>query len=147
MGLGLQVAVIVSTFSFQEIITIELSEEDVETTLKAIKASSLNLSPITIRVGRVQVAPSSVRTKLTYEQDYFIVDADISYLDCNLLGPFLDEGLFLDSFFNCCLNLQCQSFLILLTRYDGYDLEEKGFEVILYQYSKQSSHLWLCRKL
>ena len=75
------------------------------------------------------------------------MDADISYLDCNLLGPFLDEGLFLESFFQCCLNLQTHSFVILLTRYHNYDFESKGFEVLLSQYSQQYSHLWLCRKI
>jgi hypothetical protein len=56
MGLGLQVAVIASTFSFKEVITIELSENDVNTTLKAIENSNTNLNPITIRIGRLQVS-------------------------------------------------------------------------------------------
>jgi hypothetical protein len=59
LGLGLQVAVIASTFSFQELITIEISEEDVNTTLDQIRNCSLNLSPITIRIGRVQVLTCS----------------------------------------------------------------------------------------
>jgi hypothetical protein len=56
MGLGLQVAVIASTFSFKEIITVELSEDDVNASLKAIQNSHINLNPITIRIGRLQVS-------------------------------------------------------------------------------------------
>lgn len=55
MGIGLQVATIASTFLFKEVISIELSEDDVNRTIDAIKLSSLNLSSVTIKIGRLQV--------------------------------------------------------------------------------------------
>lgn len=55
MGLGLQVAAAASTFSFKEIISIELSQEDVDKTLIALNNSRIYLPPIEIKIGRVQV--------------------------------------------------------------------------------------------
>mmetsp|Transcript_11692 Transcript_11692/g.17712 ORF Transcript_11692/g.17712 Transcript_11692/m.17712 type:complete len:136 (-) Transcript_11692:346-753(-) len=55
MGIGMQAAVIASTFSFKEVITIELSEEDTKRTQKIIKECAVDLPSIVVRVGRVQV--------------------------------------------------------------------------------------------
>ncbi len=55
MGLGMQVALIASTFSFKELITIELSEEDVNLTLEALENSAITLPPILVRIGRFHV--------------------------------------------------------------------------------------------
>lgn len=66
MGVGLQVAAIASTFSFKEVISIELSEDDVQRTLEAIKISSIQIPPITVKVGRVQVSQF-----LNYCDSYF----------------------------------------------------------------------------
>lgn len=56
MGLGLQVAAVASTFSFKELISIELSEEEVNKTLTALHNSMVIISPpIEVKIGRVQV--------------------------------------------------------------------------------------------
>jgi hypothetical protein len=55
MGLGMQAALIASAFSFKELITIELSEEDVQMTVEALENAAIALPPILVRVGRFHV--------------------------------------------------------------------------------------------
>lgn len=55
MGVGMQAAVIASTFNFAEVITIELCESEAQKTQRILKESTLKLAPIDVRIGRVQV--------------------------------------------------------------------------------------------
>jgi hypothetical protein len=55
MGVGLQAAVVASTFMFAETVSIECSEVEAKKTQKILNASSFELAPIYVRTGRLQV--------------------------------------------------------------------------------------------
>jgi hypothetical protein len=63
MGVGMQAAVIASTFTFAETITIELSQTEALSTQKVLSESSFPLAHIDVRIGRVQVLPCIITMK------------------------------------------------------------------------------------
>lgn len=69
MGVGLQTAVIASTFSFAETISIEVSESAAAVTQKVLRESSFKLSPVEVRVGRVQVFAEYVVLSIKYKRN------------------------------------------------------------------------------
>ena len=55
LGVGLQAAVIASTFKFAETISIEVSEEEALKTQRILQDSPFEVESITVRMGRMQV--------------------------------------------------------------------------------------------
>ena len=89
----------------------------------------------------------------TWLQDHaeLFADTEILYLDCNLLGPFLDEGILLSMAFSCFRASPPGTYLLLLTRQSPrIDFQAKGFKV-MYQKKHTPSgtigNFWLCQKI
>ena len=78
-------------------------------------------------------------------------DFEILYLDCNLLGPFLDEGAILSLAFKCFRSSPSGMYLLLLTRQSIFvDFDKNGFRLILqrkYTPNGTIGNFWLCQKL
>jgi len=105
-----------SCFPFKAIYGIELSETSRE------KALSF--------VNNYYKENTSIRNKFQFEygsfQDCFNYECDIIYLDCLQLGPYLDEGVVLQSFFGCCENLLSGTYILILTRFDTVDITDRN---------------------
>lgn len=90
-------------------------------------------------------------------QDFeeLFADTEILYLDCNLLGPFLDEGMLLKTAFGCFRASPPGTHLLLLTRQSpgpsiARDFQRQGFKVIYQQKNTPSGtigNFWLCEKI
>ena len=76
---------------------------------------------------------------------------EILYLDCNLLGPYLDEGLLLKNAFDCFRLSPPGTHLLLLTRQSPrVDFAAHNFRVILQKKNTPSGtigNFWLCKKI
>ena len=78
-------------------------------------------------------------------------NSEILYLDCNLLGPFLDEGMLLHTAFHCFRLSPPGTYLLLLTRQSpAIDFGRHGFKVILQKKlipSGTIGNFWLLLKI
>ena len=99
---------------FSCLTSIELSEESKDIAEQIISSNALlNNHNINFEVGRLQ--------------DYFRSDADIVFLDTIHIGCYLDEGILLHSFFQCCNGLLGGSVLIIVSQYSMIDYEKSRF--------------------
>jgi hypothetical protein len=134
MGVGGMAATIASCFGFVELTSIEVSDTSPYSACDILPNSFYRSRNIILRVGRVQ--------------DYFVSDANIIYLDCNILDDSLDEGIFLRSFFSCWGAVIPGTFLILLTKSSLYNFKNLwNLELLYHKRTDYYNNMWILRTL
>eukprot|EP01041_Mallomonas_annulata_P000644 gene644-1244_t len=137
LSLDGETILLASSFMFDQLYGIELSQSSMETALTRLENFSEIKDKIKFRVGSFQ--------------DYFLCNADVVFIDCTIIGPYLDEGCLLYSFYSCCRSLLPGSYVIILTRLDQIDTVDTNLELILHAQvcngSSEEAFMWLFKTL
>lgn len=88
--------------------------------------------------------------KLT-EQEYFIANSNVVYLNCLVLEEVLDEGRLVHSFLQCSEITGTGTYIILISRHHNYEITHYGAEILIQKiYGEDTADeavLYVCRRL